>query len=267
MPTREYELVRDALDDTNQEIFDEAFGGEGAESIQDRSGDRSLEQMDAIDGSGAIGDFESEADARGERVVEPDEDELEAAERDAEMERLKQRNAELENIYNQELQAARGAQETNDVNAILQDPSKAAAVMRSLIHQNAGQRFRMSVDQARAEDPEGFGRAWEAISDLPQTAENRALAERIFFSNNPGEEIRREYERRAGFGGGGGGGGGRSRLPGSLNTGAAAPYRSSSRPAFTGQRSPEAMGGWDDGVGGSSWTSEDSQIFYDTFRR
>jgi hypothetical protein len=274
MTNREQVLIRDALDNTEKEVFHAGFHHDpdldvdlgatdlrlgGSEDLDDSSDrvDNELEQAQGWRGS--VPNVLMDEEAKGQFVPQ---EEVEEDEREAENERLRQENAELRarqnDRDNQQRQALEAAQHVSDVNELLADADKFAVERRQLREHNHLLRFENSLQAASSNHPEEFQAAHNAMVAIPNTPEKVDLLRRIGMESNPGEALIGWNQRLSGVSAGGG-----SRYPRNLATGVTGSGHLTPREAAMVDRSSEDM----DELNAPSWTSDDTATFHSAFRR
>jgi hypothetical protein len=279
MATREYELVRDAVDATEQEIFDEVLpprtrsmydnSAEAYEqSVIDDSGDRSLEMDDRIDGEGKVDPSQAYDDGIGEGPP-PEQDEDEVAYNE-----LREENAQLRKERDEwkaraEDDTRERAYEQRQAGLQFVEQNKEQALdMINAGYQQAGQQNVLRVQQALTYGAQMHGDRFidECKLIAADTVNEASHYNRLCTARDPVEtaldiaaEIRGRHNRGADRGSS------RSRWPGSLVTGQpASGTRGRSAPAWPastarGDFDDRRDVSWGDDGGGNlpPWTNQE----------
>lgn len=218
-------LISEAIGETEQEIFDSAFDN----APDDNDGDTSLEEMDSDDViDDDLDDSESEEveDDAEEAEEEPEQDAEEQDTREADNEadrapsrgvpssrlreeanarraaeaearELRARIDALERTQRQPYQQPQPQQAPPQGPDMFADPEGWAAHERGRIMQEINnQRFNASLAEAAEQHGDRFQEAFRAVSGLPNTPENVAIAHRIYNAPNPGRELMRWHDQQ-----------------------------------------------------------------------
>jgi hypothetical protein len=190
MPLTEEELIQTGIDLTNQEIFNEAFDIDDDEDadVYDRSGDRSLEMSDRIDGQGQIDPQDEYEDASGR--APPSEAELDEEadnEKDALIEQLTRERNEARAAIDDRSRQQAAEQAEAGTQFVLNNPEQA----RDLINQGLQNSQRAWMATADANGYREFGsEAWDEANRIVAAAgaaapEHVKAALRAELANSP----------------------------------------------------------------------------------